>query len=544
MVFDLHRFRELAFGAPRADHPLATVANVQEILTGLPRHDPGAALGELTAWAKSLNETDSFTPVRRARILLMLDDAARPLWRELSFQYLAPHRRPLAKEGDQNIVRAMFDSASEFTNGFGIALDDTGAENSLWLQKNVSRIYVRNMRWLGRRLALAHMLQLPVIGALWERIHRLYTLAEEHKVARTPLPVFEGNRFASSVRQEYVRALLFDLAAPDSMNGRQVELAYRVTGRVAASVKLEAKATDCSPFAVVPAGDSRPVLAARLRSDSAAAPLFIDTSLALPKLRAGLERDMGRDPAEPDTLYAGEFTLGERFAMMNRLLEHWGMDPPQRRARRVSMASPARVICGFEQVVALLPAPARDEPSAPRVDLQLRLDDTVQTLTRSKLRAAARVGAAHVIDASNGGLGVAVRRTDARWAAHGALVGVLIEPGEDWLVGVVRRIFPLDNELRLGIQVLSTRPKALSLSVDTLKRDSVWEEAMRFEATFKERYRKGIWLAKGDVLLEPKLASKGSQFDLMLAQGMQRIRVARMLHEGEHYQRVLFEKLA
>jgi len=543
-LFDLERFREVAFWSGAPEHPLATLADAEKMIAGLSPSDPAAALGELTAWTKSTNESDAFPPERRTRILFLLDDAARRLWRELSFAYLAPGKRPLTKDGDANILRAMFDSASEFTNGFGIAIDAAGEESPVWTEKNVSRIFVRNMRWLARRLALAHMLHLGVAGALWERMHRLYGLAERRKVARSPIDVFEGNRHPSSVRQEYVRALLLELALPEGMTGRQIELAYRVTGRVAQHVKLEDKATSSTPFGFIPAGDSRPMPAARLSAQAVPAPLFIDTALALPKLRAGLERDMGRDPADVDTLYSGEFTLGERFAMMNRLLEHWGMDPPRRRAKRVSLASPARIIHGFDKVAEVLPAPAHATPDGKRrPDLQLKLDDTSLTLKRANLRAAARIGPARVIDASTGGLGLALRRSDAKWAAHDVLVAVLIEPGKDWVVGVVRRIFSIDDEVRLGVQVLTTTPHVLALGADVKVRDSVWEEAIKHEASFGERYRKGIWLAKGDMLVEPKLASRGTQFDVPQARGMLRVRVARVLHDGDHYQRVLLEKL-
>lgn len=552
MALDLDRFRNLAFRRPRLpDHPLQTVADAQAAVEELAHHAAHAALAELTNLARTMNETESFTPGRRAQILLKLDEAARPLWRELGGEYLAAGGRPLARDGDPNILRAMFDSASEFANGFAITRDDHAQRPSAWVQKNLALVFLRNMRWNARRLALAHMLHLPVAGAIWERIHLLHRLAEENQIARFVQPVFAGNRFSSSVRQEYARCLLLELSAPESMPGRQVELAFRVTGRVASAVRLEAQKTSSTAFAVVPAGDSRPVTVQKLGPNIVPAPLYIDASLVLPKLRAGLERDMGRDDSEPDTLYGGDFTLRERFAMMNRLLEHWGMDPPQRRARRITMASPARVISGFESVVNVLPALCDMSRHAKSIDLQLKIDDTTRTLTRARLRAAAKVGAARVIDASNGGLGIAIRRQDARWAVHGTLVGVLIEPGKDWVIGVLRRIFSIDEEIRLGIQVLSTRPQVMSFSPETIKRDSVWEEAMRFEATFKERYRKAILLdpasappGSGELLLEPATATKGSQFDVPCGSGVQRIRVARVLHANEGYQRVLFETLA
>lgn len=551
MAFDLQQFRALAFGRQALpDHPLQTAADAEEAIAGLPQ-EPHAALAELTSLVRSMNETESFTPGLRARLLMMLDEAARPLWRELGREHLAPAGRPLAKDGDVNILRALFDSASEFTNGYAIALDSQAVDSTGWLIKNVARVYVRNMRWLARRLALSHQMHLPVTGAIWERIHRLHALADQAGVAKLQQPVFEGNRFTSSVRQEYVRCLLLELAGPENLAGRLVELAFRVTGRVASTVRLDPVRSDSTVFAVIPFGDARPVVVQRLKVDGGPAPLYIDTTLALPKLRAALERDMGRDKKEPDTMYSSEYTLGERFAMMERLLELWGMDPPQRRAKRVSMAAPARVISGFENVVNVLPA-LTDPANLPKsVDLQLKIDDTTQTLNRARVRAAARVGPARVIDASNGGLGIAVRPGDAKWAAHGVLVGICIEPGKEWVVGIVRRIFSLgEDELRLGIQILSTRPAVLSLSPETIRRDSVWEEAMKFEATFKERYKKGIVLdpacappGGGELIVEAGAASKGMQFDVPLASGVHRIRIERMLHASDTYQRVIYETL-
>lgn len=549
-VFDLERFREVAFGrGGQPDHPLRTVADAKKAVEELPAADPHSALAELTALVKTMNETDAFKPERRVDILFELDDAARRLWKVLGSEHLAPGGTPGKGEGNLAIPRAFFDSASEFTEGFAITLDHPDIDRKQLDPAKLARVYLRNMRWLAKRLVLAHMLRLPVTGAIWEKIHRRYGLAQEDGVATLAQPVYEGNRSVSSSRQEYIRCLLLELAGPDSLPGRQVELAFRVTGRVASAVHIDDKRSDSTVFAVVPMGDSRPMLAAALAASAAPAPLYIDATLTLPKLRAGLERDMGRDPKDADTLYV-DYTLAERFAMMKRLLEHWGMDPPQRRTRRVAMAAPARLIHQHESVANVLPAFSRGVVPDKPLDLQLKIDDTTATLTRAKLRAANRVGPARVIDGSNGGLGLAVRPQDAKWAVHDALVGVLIEPGNDWVVGVIRRIFSIDQELRLGIQVLSTRAQVVVLSTDTtMRRDSVWEEAIKFEATYRERYRKGILLsptpgvAEGDALLEPGLATQGTQFDVFLADGPRRVRVARVLHSGATYQRVMLEPM-
>ena len=238
--------------------------------------------------------------------------------------------------------------------------------------------------------------------------------------------------------------------------------------------------------------------------------------------------------------------------MLGRVIEHWGMDPPRRRAKRVSMASSVRVIAGFERVLGVIP-PAdgsrAESSSSARRELQLRLDDTSSTLRRDKVRAA-RIGPARMIDASAGGLGIAIRRVDAPWAMHGALLAIAIEPGNDWFLGVLRRIYSVEDELRLGVQVLAAKPRSVVFRTDTMRRENAWEEAMRFEANFSEHFQRGILLepqslplAGGEILLAPKLASRGSQFTVPLPAGEQRMRVTRLVDDGAHYQRAMFEVL-
>ena len=553
--FDLDRFRDLAFGRRALpDHPMQSLAEAKKIVALLPDNDPDRALADLTHWAASMNATDAFTPGRRARVLMELDAASRTPWRAQAARYLAPAGRPKpGREGDAKLLRAMFDCVTEMGNGFAIALDAEAGESG-WLEKNRARVCLRNMRALMRRLALAHMLKHTGTTATWERLHRRHALCEELGVARNLLPVFDGDSATSSVRLEYAHGLLLELAAPESLLGREVELVFRIARRVAASVRIEQERFDDAWFAVVPSGDARPMPVARLGRRAAARPLYIGTANCLTRLQAVLERDLGRDEDESDTLYGiEEFTLGECTRILKRLIEHWGPKPPQRRTPRIGMATPVRIISGFERVAGVVPPiEKRTAGSADqaRRRLNMQLDATTNALKRSSI-SAARENPARLVDASAGGMGIAIRRKDAAWASLGMLVAVLIEPGKTWVIGVLRRIYTVDDELRLGVQTLSAKPVAVTLRTDTALRDSVWEEAIRFEATYKELYRTGILLepqqlplSGSDVLLPPGLASRGTQFNVPLTQGgEQRIRVARLLDEGEHYQRAMIESL-
>jgi len=76
----------------------------------------------------------------------------------------------------------------------------------------------------------------------------------------------------------------------------------------------------------------------------------------------------------------------------------------------------------------------------------------------------------------------------------------------------------------------------------------VWEEAIKHESLFGEHFRRGILLepvplplSGGEILLPPGAASRGTGFGVPLPTGNQRLRVARVHRDGEHYQRAAYE---
>src|SRR5688572_11130599 len=142
-AFNLANFIQQTFArAPLPDHPFRSVEEARKLLALLPEGDPEQCLAELTRWTASMNQTESFTPGRRARVLMMLDDAARLQWRELGARYLAPQGRPSEdRDGDPAILRAMYDSAFEFANGFGITLDES-EQSSRWVTQNQARLMI------------------------------------------------------------------------------------------------------------------------------------------------------------------------------------------------------------------------------------------------------------------------------------------------------------------------------------------------------------------------------------------------------------------
>jgi len=551
-LFDILRFRSIAFrpGKP-PDHPMDSEDAARELLGELPAGDPLSALAEATHWTTSLNRTDGFSPGRRARVLLLLDDAARKVWRELGTFYLAPEGRPApGLSGDTAVLDALFESAAEFAVGYGLCIDPVDGESE-WVSERWAALALRRARWLARRLTLANMLRRAEADAIWEAMHALYFAAESRKRARDLLPVFPGDPFPSSVKQEYIRLLLVDMADLDAMQPREVELAFRIALRLAAAVQLEpGSRSGATVYAVVPSGANRPEPVSRMGRvpDNA---LYLDTTNALPRLRALLDRDASADPGDQDTLFGWEFTVGERRSVLKRLLAHWGPEPPTRAARRVPVAAIADVHRGLRAVSRVMPLLDQGAWNRSGADgaqgLSIQLDDEELAAQRAG-RSVERESGGRVLDASSGGIGIAMRRADARAAELGQLAAVRVRGREDWAVGVVRRVGADREELRLGLQLSTRRPRLVWFRRETVERASPWEQELLVERRFLDFFQSGILLdtdgdaiASGRLIVAPGVAERGNVLAVPLAGGVLKLKVVATEEAGPDWRRIRFE---
>ncbi len=556
-LFDLSRFRALAFER-KPDHPMENEAAARTLLADLPADDAPAALAELTHWATSINLSEDFTAGRRARVLMLLDESARPFWRELGELYLTPGggRAGPAGRGNPAILRALFDSATEFAEGYRLALysdADGRTRKSAWVEANWALLGLRQARWLARRLTLARMLQRPEAEIIWHHLHTLYATAEARQQSRTTLAVFPGSRFHSSIKQEYVRLHLLEMADLAALTTREIELVFRIAGQTGNAAQLEPTRLDGVVYVVQPAGVSQPVRLSRVETIEPHF-LYLNTANCLPRLHGLLERDAGADANDPDTVFSGHFTLGERRSMVQRLLDHWGPNPPARRAARQLVSATARVLCGFGTVSAVLPlfdqgTWNRAAAAKAGSDLRIQLDDEEQAAQRAK-KPSARQFSARVLDSSSGGIGLAVHSGNARAAALGALIGVQPDGKPDWVVGVVRRIAVQGEELHLGVQLLTRRPQLLWFHRQDRKTASPWEMERASSHEFLEYFQCAIVVraddedqADGQLITAAGVLKAGLILDVPLALGLLRVRIGAINEATGDYQRAAYAPL-
>jgi hypothetical protein len=543
---DLSRLRNLAFGGG-TDNPLGREPEVEKMIAELPADGPGA-LAELTHQVVSINQTDSFGPEQRARVVLAMDVAAHDRWRQISSDYLAPNRIPAeGREIDWAGSRLLQEIAAEFARAYALCLGAQGSDNG-WVRKNLALLLLRWMIWVARRLALAHMLHHPNAELIWEDAHLVYKVARDRHLLDTAQQAFPHDTVATTIKQEYVRLILMEISGHDTMGARETELAFRLAGRVSASARLEPQPLAEALYAVVPQGISRPMQVRRL--SSAADALFLDTSQCVAKLQGMLARDPGIKPDDPDPLFHRDFTVRESLQMAQRMMDYWGPNPPKRRSQRVALDAPALIRFGLdntaEAVTALEQgAPMRKEAAALKARMQAEVAKQKSQQTRAK---AIRDVEAQVIDASAAGLGVRLPRKEAAHVRLGTLLAVFVEPGPDWVVGALRRISAEGDMLRFGIRILGRRARLAWFHARSAAQAKVLEHEDRGEKEFAEFYQPGILLdvdfattEVGEMLVPHGAVKIGQCLEFPFEAGVRHVRLTGMREASKGFNRVAFD---
>ena len=537
-----------AFGAGD-DHPLHNEAEVRKMIAGLPA-DPAAALAELVHWAVSTNAHERYSPEHRARSLAAMDAAAHERWPAVCGACLAPGGKPAeGRDLDNATIRSLLEIATAFANGHKASLAGSASEGG-WIRRNIAPLTLRRAVWLARRLTLANMMHQPNIASMWEEAHVLYKQAGVQQVLAAAQQL-SADAPLTSVKQEYVRMLMMDIAGQDTMNAREIELAFRIAGRVAASARLELEPILGALYVVVPQGALRPMPVRRLASGPA---LFLDARPCALALQATLLSDAGRRSARPDVLFGGHFTERETFDMAQRLADYWGPTPPKRRSQRVALDAQASLRCGLdnavESITALEQGVTLRQAAAGAAFIEYEATRSVS----NRGMKAVRETKARLADASAAGLGLLAPRKDADWIRVGTLLALLVEPGPDWVVGTLCRISAESSAtgemLRFGIRVLARRPKACWFHVPPEARAPDAPQEGWSERNFLAYFKRGILLdvelapgVTGEMLVPHGAAKAGQVLDVPGEIATQHARVTALRESTPGYDRVAFEVL-
>ncbi|HUF82353.1 MAG TPA: hypothetical protein VMN03_14550 [Burkholderiales bacterium] len=423
-------------GGSKVDHPMADPKRARQIVDELPANDAAKALAEITEWLESLNGTDGFKLDRRYENVDLLDAAAKNHQRKLAQDYLAMPRQQKYQEN------RLWTTSFGFWRQLGDAYircvreHEAGMSGAAAIRKNLPVIVARAVRALALQLKWILLRYGAVEPRLWTDIALLYRLAEQKGWDNGTVPIYPGAHGAGSVKQEFLRALMFSASSPDGLPPLKQEIAERAVAHFSGSFSLASRPDGCTHGFDL----SAPKAPARLLKDFAPSETMRyfgagGASGGLARLTAQIAE---RGDIPPDVILGGNYEKDVVTGVLNHLALQWSEQPPARSSERRHTAGRLTVVPGMTEIMGVLdPAVSGDldfsqEQTAPSAESWI------------------------VVNVSEGGYGAIIPAQKSDWIKVGTLVGLQNEISSHWGIGLIRRISRDEQQQRrVGIQLLT-----------------------------------------------------------------------------------------
>jgi hypothetical protein len=428
------------FSSARSDHPMADLKEAKRLLGALPA-EPHQALEELAHWLDSVTGEASLRPDARAHLVQLIDEAGQATARRVAREYLgAPRLGKLQETKVWGLIHAFWKASAL---GYVTCLDAyaTGTKGGEALKAVVPLLAVRALRSLANQIKWLYLRYGPLEERVWAMIGGVYALAEGRKHARTKVNVYPGIPGESTAEQEFLRIAMLSACSPDSLLPNEIELAERVIAGWAPRFTLAREHQADTPYWIDLTVSHPPARIARAPHPGpgvrffGAGPAFAEFGAFVQQVRNTREF--------PPALGVGETLTPEAaLGVLEHLESCWSPKLPERRHPRHRVKSRLTIAWGFDGILEVL------EPgSSPGFDGSAFESWIVENV-------------------SVGGFGALVPQLRGDWLRIGCLLAMQPEGGENWLIGVVRRLSrPSLQQAAVGIQTIARTAVPVALRV-------------------------------------------------------------------------------
>ena len=422
----------LGWNKNKSDHPMADDKAAKQFLAELPTGDSFKLLEEVSFWLDATRSAEGLKPLRAYEIVEQLESAARPHQRKLAQEYLASGNR---RQRFQEL--RIWSSQVELCRQLGAAYEHcltlalSGASGSGALKPLTSTLACRAIRALTLELKWALLRYAPVDPTLWGRLGALYAQAEKAGFAQKSCTVYAGMGPESTVQREYLKALMLSMSATDGLLPRKAEVAERIVADLCAHFVLSAeRRKDCHYYVDLAVAQPPARLAGRAASAPTMRYFGPGTGCdAAAKLIAAITNS-GAMPS--DLNLGGNYEPSLVTEVLHHLARYWAPMPPARAQERRRSFVRLHVVHDFEDIVAIIAGESAD----------LSFSESIETWT--------------VENESEGGYGAVITQSKGDWLKVGALLGIKLEDGAAWGVGIVRRInSATGQQCYVGIETLA-----------------------------------------------------------------------------------------
>ena len=417
------------FGGKKPDHPMAEIKEARKLLGDLPTGDAVKCVDELMHWLQSVAAEEGFKAEYRAQLIQLLDETAQIHLRKLARDYLASPR--LAKAQEARLWKVLFEywrAAAQASAGC-VDLYAAGAKGADALKASLPLLLTRALRALAAELKWMHLRYGPMDPSVWGVVAQVFALAERLKLAQSVVTLYPGVPGESTPEQEFLKAVMLCASSPDSLLPIEIELAERLIAHFCASFTLRLDQQPDIAYWIDLAAGQPPLRLAR-PPQHAPTLRFFAAGRALAELESLIEtiKSSGSVPAQVNL--SGSYPAETVLDVLNHLALYWSPKPPERKHQRHRVKSRLNVTHGFDGVAAVLGSASGDEGGSAETWV--------------------------VENVSAGGFGASIPEIKGDWLKIGCLLGLQPEGGDNWVLGVIRRLqreIPLKGSV--GIQTIA-----------------------------------------------------------------------------------------
>jgi len=526
---------------PRADHPMYDAVETARLLAEVPVEDPLRATEEIAAWLESLVTATGFSPEERLGVISQVDEAGQPSLEALMTEYLAGEfkRDPARYRRWQVLVKLSEKLAAAYLAVIG----EFERAKAAKMAEHMPLVTARAMRAVFTQLRLALMRYAGDTERIWGALYQLFSFAHANRIATTPVRPYPGETQATTARHELMRAVMLEVAAPQSLPPRQIELTARIAARHASAFAFSETPGERLPF-YVDLVQARPPVTVTPQLKAGPTLRFFGPGTVTEHLNDIVKRDASPQQAA-EQRFGEEFTTQEKLDALQRLGRYWGANPPRREHARTRISNKLEVVFGLDAIRQRVGATDAPVTAPGAANLTIQFDDQKGAAQQT---VAPTIETWQLKDISLHGLGAVTTRRGAALKI-GALIAYRLQDTDQWCVGILRRLqTDSQNNSQVGAQVLSKSPRLLELKRHGSKAGGGLDLQLQDQASYSRHSMNGVHLpadpaagAAESLLLDPESYLPQEAFETVVENNPRRLQLADLLERGDGYHRVAFK---
>ncbi len=416
--------------ASRPADPSGRTGEADVIAASVAELDPLQGLEQAAFWLQAYLQTQPADAQRAFEVLDHVDQVGQPHRMALMREYLDAGGR-MQTYREHRLWRAASAYARVLADGYAYCLRLAQKRSDARSRALLPAAAARAMRALTLELRWALLRYANVDPAVWSRMGTLYAFCEQHDLAMLRFKVYPGMSGDSTLRREYLRALVLAVSAMGNLLPAGQVVAERAIAALAEFFLLHRRPSAGCHFGVDTQADRPPYRLGDSITPARGVRFFGagDAGVMLEGLLRDA-RESGRPPARLGL--PGSVDVEQVIEVLQHLARHWSAQPPARAEVRQRVLAKAHVAHGFVNVVAAVATESDDQ----------REDNFTEAWT--------------VENESSGGFGAVLPARGDDWLSVGRLVAAKPDWPGSWSVGVVRRVSERSPALRaVGVQILA-----------------------------------------------------------------------------------------